>query len=301
MNVLSLFNGVSFGMMALEKSGVKVEKYYSSEIDPYANKASSLLYPDIIQLGDVTKWVGWCIDFSDIDLLLAGFPCQAWSVGGKQQGDNDPRGALVHDLLAIWRHIDNKRLVEGKPPVKFLFENVKMKRDFLEYINTMFKVEPHLINSADVSAQNRQRYYWTNIEVNRPLEVKDIKLSDILEEGWYATRDKSYCLDANYYKGTNFRRYFFCGSRQLALKEGYTPPENMTKDNANDIMRDAKGLWRKLTPKECMLLQTVPPHCMETLLESDISDSQLYKMMGNGWTTDVIYHFLRNLKPIGDN
>ncbi|MAF36322.1 hypothetical protein CL622_04355, partial [archaeon] len=138
MNVLSLFNGMSCGMMALERLNIKVGKYYSSEIDKYANKASETLYPEIIQLGDATKWQDWSIDLGSIDLLMAGFPCQAWSMAGKQKGDNDPRGALVHDLINIWNAINHERGNQGKDPVKFLFENVKMKKEFLDYINNLF-------------------------------------------------------------------------------------------------------------------------------------------------------------------
>ena len=137
MNVLSLFNGMSFGMMALEKLSIPVTNYYSSEIDKYANQATKALFPDVVQLGDVTKWHDWDVDFSGIDLLLAGFPCQAWSVAGKQKGDDDPRGALVHDLINIWQAINELRKRDNKPPVKFMFENVKMKKEFLEYINDL--------------------------------------------------------------------------------------------------------------------------------------------------------------------
>jgi len=151
MNVLSLFNGMGFGAMALETLGVKVDNYYSSEIDKYANQAANALFPDTIQIGDVTKWREWNIDLGDIDLLIAGFPCQAWSMAGKQEGDDDPRGALVHDLIDIWKSINRSREAYGKLPVKFMFENVKMKRNFLDYINNLFDVEPICINSALVS------------------------------------------------------------------------------------------------------------------------------------------------------
>lgn len=127
-NVLSLFNGMSFGMMALQSLNIKVDNYYSSEIDKYANQATQALFPDVIQLGDVTKWDDWDIDLGSIDLLLAGFPCQAWSIAGKQKGDNDPRGALVHDLIDIWTEVNAARRFMGKEPVKFMFENVKNEK-----------------------------------------------------------------------------------------------------------------------------------------------------------------------------
>jgi len=206
MNVLSLFNGMSFGKMALNTLGVTVDKYYSSEIDKYANQATQAMFPDTIQLGDITKWNDWDVDLGDIDLLLAGFPCQAWSMAGKQKGDDDPRGALVHDLIAIWQEINITRELQGVGPVKFMFENVKMKKEFLDYINDLFGVEPICINSALVSAQNRKRYYWANIgEVKQP-EDKNIMPCDVIEYG-VVDRDKSYCIDANYWKGTNIEQY----------------------------------------------------------------------------------------------
>lgn len=197
MNVLSLFDGLSCGMIALERAGIKVDNYYASEIDKYSEKVSAFNYPDIIRLGDVTKWRDWGIDFSKIDLLLAGFPCQAWSLAGKQGGDNDPRGALVYDLIDIWNEIKSKN-----PNMKFLFENVKMKKEFIDYINNLFGVTPVLINSALVSAQNRERLYWTNIpgegvcsllddipKITQPKD-KGIVLRDILEDFADTDREK---------------------------------------------------------------------------------------------------------------
>ena len=183
----------------------------------------------------MTKWREWDLDLGDIDLLLAGFPCQAWSMAGKQAGDDDPRGALVHDLIAIWQEINKQRLAKGKEPVKFMFENVKMKKQFLDYINNMFGVEPICINSALVSAQNRVRYYWNNAGCSdQPIDT-GIKLIDILEEdidpkfyhsekamqymarcvkggrnhwdfGHHSTDtdDKPACLTANHHKGVPY-------------------------------------------------------------------------------------------------
>lgn len=175
-NVLSLFDGISCGRIALDRANINVGKYYASEIDKYATQISEHNYPDIIRLGDVTKWKEWDIDFSRIDLLIAGFPCQAWSVAGRQKGDTDPRGALVHDLIAIWNECK-----KHNPDIKFLFENVKMKKEFIEYINGLFGVEPIEINSALVSAQNRRRLYWTNIEGIEQPEDKGILLKYIIE------------------------------------------------------------------------------------------------------------------------
>ena len=156
MDVLSLFNGMSCGRIALEENGEKVNKYYSSEIDKYANKMAQHLYPDTIQLGDILNWKEWDIDWSSVDLLLAGFPCQAWSNAGLKKGTDDPRGALVHTLMNIKAHVQ-----EHNAEVEFMFENVRMKKEHLRYVSELFGVEPICINSNLVSAQNRVRYYWT--------------------------------------------------------------------------------------------------------------------------------------------
>ena len=180
-NVLSLFNGISGLHLALDKAGIQVENVYYSEIDKFANKVTEHHYPNDIALGDVTKWKEWDIDWSSIDLVSAGFPCQAWSVAGKQLGDKDERGMLFWTTLEIIAHV-----LKHNPKAKFLMENVKMKKDFEQYITHHTKqalghVEKTLINSALVSAQNRQRYYWTNFEVTQP-EDKGVLLKDIIED-----------------------------------------------------------------------------------------------------------------------
>ena len=180
MNVLSLFNGISALHLALDRAGIDINTCYYAEIDKYANKITEHHYPDDVALGDVTKWREWEVDWSSIDLVGAGFPCQAWSVAGKQLGDKDDRGMLFWTTLEIITHV-----LKHNPRAKFLMENVKMKKDFEQYIThhteqALGHVEKTLINSALVSAQNRQRYYWTNFEVTQP-EDKGILLKDIIE------------------------------------------------------------------------------------------------------------------------
>ena len=181
MNVLSLFDGISAGRLALQRTGINVSTYYRAEIDKYANQVALHHYPNDVQLGDVTKWREWDIDWASIDLIGAGFPCQAWSVAGKQLGDKDERGMLFWTTLEIITHV-----LKHNPKAKFLMENVKMKKDFEQYIThhteqALGRVEKTLINSALVSAQNRQRYYWTNFEVTQP-EDRGILLKDIIED-----------------------------------------------------------------------------------------------------------------------
>ena len=215
MNILSLFNGISGLHLACDKAGIKVDNCYYSEIDEYANQVTEKQYPNDVPLGDVTKWREWNIDWSSIDLVGAGFPCQAWSVAGQQQGDKDERGMLFWTTLEIIAHV-----LKHNPKAKFLMENVKMKKDFEEYIThhttqALGYVEKTLINSALVSAQNRNRYYWTNFEVTQPND-KGVLLKDIIEYG-NVDRDKSYCIDANYHKGGNLEQYFNKSRRQLVF------------------------------------------------------------------------------------
>lgn len=210
MNVVALFDGISCGQIALNRLGIKYTNYFSSEIDQYAMQIAQKNYPKTIQLGDITNWPSWKLP--KIDLLLAGFPCQSWSVAGNRKGDKDPRGKLVHVLLEVWEH-----LRQSNPNLKFLFENVKMKREFLTYINNLFGVNHVLIDSALVSAQSRNRVYWTNIPtkytdlvgniiVPSPVN-KDIQLKDILEPHAINTYPK-YFKNKNCTIRGNLKHYF---------------------------------------------------------------------------------------------
>jgi len=184
LKVLSLFDGMSCGQLALQKLGIEVDTYYASEIDKFAIQVTQANFPNTIQVGDVCELK--VKDFKDISLILAGSPCQGFSFAGKQLAFNDPRSALFFEFV---------RLLKGIKPKYFLLENVKMKQQFQDVITEqvsacypdlpgdMFgsKIEPILINSALLSAQNRQRLYWTNIpNVEQPVD-KGIVLKDILE------------------------------------------------------------------------------------------------------------------------
>ncbi len=243
MKVLSIFNGISGCHLALDKAGIQVDQVYYSEIDKYANQVTQHHYPNDIALGDVTKWQEWDIDWADIGLVGAGFPCQAWSVAGKRLGDKDERGMLFWTTLEIIAHV-----LKHNPSAKFLMENVKMKKDFEEYIThhtteALGYVEKTLINSALVSAQNRQRYYWTNFEVTQP-EDKGILLKDIIEND-FVDRDKSYCIDANYHKGGNLDQYFNKSRRQLVFGATYNRKDGLGKELDKSLTICA-GDWRGL-------------------------------------------------------
>ena len=170
MNVLSLFDGMSCGRIALDRLGIEVDNYYASEIDKYAIKVSAANYPDIIQVGDVTQ-----LDTSTlpkIDLIMGGSPCQGFSVAGKGLAFDDPRSALFFEFI---------RCVTELKPKYFLLENVNMKKEWLAVITEYMGVEGIKINSALVSAQNRNRWYWTNIPGIEQPEQRGIVLRDILE------------------------------------------------------------------------------------------------------------------------
>ena len=170
MNVLSLFDGMSCGQIALDQLGIKVDNYFASEIDKYAIQIAKKNYPNTIHLGDVTKIKGE--DLPKIDLLIGGSPCQGFSFAGKQLNFNDPRSALFFEFV---------RLLKETKPKYFLLENVRMKKEYQDIISEHLGVEPIMINSALVSAQNRVRLYWTNISSKSTLKDKNILLKDILD------------------------------------------------------------------------------------------------------------------------
>ncbi len=425
LKVLSLFDGMSCGQLALQRLGIEVDTYYASEIDKYAIQVTQANFPETIQVGDVSQLKAE--DYQEVDLILAGSPCQGFSFAGKQLAFDDPRSALFFEFI---------RLLKEIKPKYFLLENVKMKQQFQDVITEQVsacypdfeggdlfgsQIKPILINSALLSAQNRQRLYWTNIPNIEQPEDKGIVLRDILEDNFDSERDKSYCIDANYYKGASVEQYKKKSRRQLvskpkqvgiaadikghdilkrvyspdgksptlnsmgggnrepkvvsgawrgrykedgtteqklelnqsgksnslttvqkdsvvvkdvveeerivvdkekrqlliaeATKKGYTViedgdcfdinfPNSKTRRGRNmkykcnalttasqNFMRFENLSWRKLTPLECERLQTVPDN-----YTNHVSNTQRYKMLGNGWTVDVIAHILNNMK-----
>ena len=388
-NTLSLFNGMSCGKMALDLLNIK-GKYYYSEIDKHANNLTEFLYPDAISLGDVTKWRDWDIDWSSIDLFVGGSPCQGFSFAGKQLNFKDERSKLFFEFVDILNHIK-----KHNPDVLFLLENVNMAKEHRAVITQYMGVNPIRINSNLVSAQNRDRIYWTNIymepvglfgdlecAIPQP-EDKGIFLKDILEgdvpdkyflsektinkikrynngERCFTTADKAICLAAGYYKQGRDNQYIVASHGRNEELSVLTPrrtlygkqirkeyesgkvkeqrkniqqlePRHDGKTNAlTSVQKDNlvfgadyrtdEGLRirengksgtlaararndesfgqlavsntyiRRLTPKECLRLQNVPEELINKIMLSGISDTQLYKMAGNGWTVDVIKH-----------
>lgn len=293
MKVLSLFDGMSCGQIALNRVGIAPEKYYAAEIDKYAIKVTQANYPDTVHLGSVEDWREWDIDWASIDLLIGGSPCQGFSFAGKQLAFDDPRSKLFFVYVDILNHIKSVN-----PNVKFMLENVKMKKEYLAIITKLLGVEPVFINSALVSAQNRQRYYWCNWNVEQPGD-KGIALADILESD-HVDREKSHCLDANYFKGGNLKSYFEKNRRQIVFKNPTSGRKVNLREKSKCIRSSGRGSYdrhewdsisdchyRKLSPIECERLQTVPDN-----YTNHVSNTQRYKMLGNGWTVDVIAHIL---------
>ena len=319
MNVLSLFDGMSCGRIALDRAGIKVDNYFASEIDKYAISVSKHNYPDIKHIGDVTQVKA--SDLPRIDLIIGGSPCQGFSFAGKQLNFDDHRSVFFFEYVRILKEIR-----KYNPNVLFLLENVKMKKEYQDVISEQMGVEPVKINSALVSAQNRERLYWSNIPVS-PLNDKGILLKHIVEDG-NVGRDKSVCLTAHDGKGTTLDTYFGIRKgvkRQIVFLDNHNSDKGLKcigalkskqwKDDGKNLQRNFsqgeriysiegksptltangggtagssalvfyKNNWRKLTPLECERLQTVPDNYTAT-----VSNSQRYKMLGNGWTVDVI-------------
>jgi DNA-cytosine methyltransferase len=313
MIILSLFDGMSCGQIALNKAGIKYNTYYAAEIDKHAIKVTQANYPETVQLGDVTKWKEWDIDWSIVGLLLAGSPCQGFSFAGKQLAFDDPRSALFFVFVEIWQHIK-----KHNPNANYLLENVKMKQEHELIISRYMGVHPIQINSALLTAQNRVRLYWTNI-LNEPYGLfgdmtciipqpkdKGVLLKDVLEkdvnEKYYLKNDKiidfvtdKWRLDKKYTQingdkaiTQQARQYSsWCGDYVIEASRGRNPENPKSRQEGLPTEQH----FRRLTPVECERLQSVPNN-----YTAYVSDSQRYKMLGNGWTVDVIVHILNYMK-----
>ncbi len=295
MNVLSLFGGTETGLVALKELGFKIDNYYSSEVDKYAMQIAKKNHPEIKHLGDIKNYESW--DLPKIDMVLAGPPCQGFSIAGKGLNFKDERSQLFFTAIEIlWKY----------KPKYFLFENVaSMKKEIRKEIDELMEVDSVMINSALVSAQNRKRLYWCNWGVEQP-EDKGILLKDVIDGSgylknhgeWKEKSDKALRIDANYHKGVDNH-----GQRTMVFADkSQTIPATIYKENTKSMVkRNKKGLlvgvdnenFRKLTPTECERLQTLDDGYTE-----GVSNTQRYKMIGNGWTVDVIKHILEQLKEL---
>ena len=289
MIVLSLFDGMSCGQIALNQLGIKVDEYYASEIDKWAIQVTQKNYPDTIQLGDITKWREWDIDWASINLVYGGSPCQGFSFAGKQLAFDDTRSKLFFEFVDIVNHIKSLN-----PDVKFLLENVRMKKEYLDVISEYMGVQPVMINSALVSAQNRVRFYWTNIgEIEQP-EDKGILLKDIIENG-EVDREKSLhqmVIVDSLYNNRPPRVYKEKSPTIRSGRSGLIVTGGAIRGRYNEYgIVEPTLTWRKLTPLECERLQTVPDGYTD-----NVSNTQRYRMLGNGWTVEVIKHIFSKLE-----
>jgi DNA (cytosine-5)-methyltransferase 3A len=283
MNILSLFDGISCGQVALERAGIKVDNYYASEIDKYAIQVTMKNYPNTIQVGDVTK-----VDFSqlkDIDLLIGGSSCQGFSCAGKGLNFNDERSKLFFEFV---------RALETIKPKYFLLENVaSMQHECRDIITKYMGVEPILINSNCFSAQDRPRYYWTNIPFDKNILECNLCLNDILEKEvdekyFYSypliniNMDKQVCATMQYKNNEMHKRIFNPKFKCHTL----------TTCGGGNTQKKVyiNGKARKLTPLEYERLQTLPDGYTDC-----VANSHRYNICGNGWTVDVIAHIFKGL------
>lgn len=267
MNVLSLFDGMSCGQIALNRAGIKYDNYYASEIDKFAIQVTQKNYPNTIQMGSVTEILGK--NLPKIDLLIGGSPCQGFSFSGKLLNFDDPRSKLFFEYA---------RILDEVKPKYFLLENVLMKKESEDIISSILEVKPIKINSNLVSAQNRVRLYWTNIPVEGFPKDKNIKLCNILENLPFSNTPHVPVYNSN--------------KSILYTKEKFKTLVASGGDKERGIgICDDNGFWRKLTTNECEKLQTVPLDYTK-----GVSNTQRYKMLGNGWTVDVVAHILSFIK-----
>ena len=304
-NVLSLFDGISCGQVALNRAGIKVNNYFASEIDKHAIKVTQSNYPNTKQIGDVTKVKG--ADFPQIDLLIGGSPCQGFSFSGKQLNFDDPRSKLFFEFV---------RLIEEVKPKYWLLENVVMKQEYQDVISQHLGVEPVKLNSALTSAQNRVRLYWANFDITEPTD-QGIKLEDILED--------TEMIGPSAIRGRRLNKATILGRRsdERGKRQDYDKNVPITqclevrasnRDKSNCLTTVAKDTvlttmevgrhpdafnlklpFRNYTKIErCRLMNLPDNYCDE------ISDNQTVKATGNGWEVGMITHIFNQMAAQAD-
>lgn len=326
-NVLSLFDGISCARIAIEKSGMDVDKYYISEVDKYAKMVSQHHYPDSINLGDVEKWREWDIDFSSIDVLIGGSPCTQLSRVGNGDGLQGKDSRLFFAFVDIWNYIKSKNR-----SAIVLLENVKMKKEWVDEMSHHMELQPVLINSSLVSAQNRERFYWTNIEVKQPKDrnifLRDIVFPDVypvvlhnlyggykekhprvfedksptirtskggghipsfVKSDWIHSQKALSYMDRQIKDGRN--HWDFLHHSDVRNPKSSAIVANLFKGVPYNVLKDWDCI-RKFHPQECERLQTIPDGWTSI---PGVSNTQRYKMIGNAFTVDVISHILEGL------
>lgn len=297
MNVLGAFDGKSCGQVALERLkiifGGKTNTYFSSEIDKYAISVAQYNYPNTIQLGCITKISG--NKLPKIDLLIGGSPCQGFSLAGKQLNFKDPRSALFFEFV---------RLLKKTSPKHFMLENVRMKQEYQDIISDYLEVEPIEINSSLVSAQNRVRLYWVGkindygtydtLQISQPHDKNigwgSIREHDVSDNFYYSEKGLAWIERHSKRKNKKLRIWKDDEKCQMIEASHF---KNYSAQRFFGI-EDTKGL-RYITPLECERAQTVPDNYTAN---PNISNTQRYKMLGNGWTIDVIAHIFKEMNFI---
>jgi len=302
MNVLSLFDGMSCGQIALNRAKIKYDNYFASEIDKYAIQVTMKNYSNTIQLGDVTKIKS--LNLPKIDLLIGGSPCQSFSFCGKRLGmttsDNIEITSLEQYLLLknqqfifngqsylFWEYV---RLLKELKPKYFLLENVMMKDYWKNIITDTLQVNPVMINSNLVSAQERKRLYWTNIDQLSQPNDKGLYLKDIMEH----KVDKKYNITERFYKKVKGTLSYEKSRNNIRTPEQksktLTTSGHGISNSGSTNIKLSDDYLRIPTPIECERLQTVPDNYTD-----NVSNRQRYRMLGNGWTVDVITHIFKKL------
>ena len=291
MNVLSLFDGISCGHVALERAGIKVDNYFASEIDKYAIKVAMKNYPNTIQLGNVITVDGFSLP--KIDLLIGGSPCQ--DLSSYKYDRNDVKGLEGSKSSLFYHYV---RLLKEVKPTYFLLENVASMQDkWKDIISEELGVQPIMINSSLVCAAERRRYYWSNIpNITQPIDLK-IFLKDIVVDATEVP--KKYWYDKEFvYNGDDKKvqcTLDIKGHRQVREVYNLNGKCNtlLCDGNGGNLQKKVyqNGKCRKLMPIEYERLQTLPDNYTDC-----ISDSRRYTAIGNGWTIDVITHIFKGLK-----
>ena len=283
-NVLSLFDGISCGHIALDKAGIPINKYYASEIDKYAIKVTNKNYPETINLGDVTTVSGELFT-EKIDLLIGGSPCQGFSQAGKMKNFDDPRSKL------FWEYV---RILQEVKPKYFLLENVVMKQEWQDIISEALGVKPIMIDSSLTSAATRKRLYWTNIPGVGQLEDLGLTFGDIRErdvqEGSIYYTDKGLDWIRRHEKRTGKTLRIIGDSDKMQMLEA-----SMYKKYSSQRffgIEDTHGL-RYITVTECERCMNVPDGYTDCC-----SNTQRYKQLGNGWEVNTITYIFRILKNV---
>ena len=300
-NVLSCFDGMSCGRIALERAGIEVDNYFSSEIKPYAIKVADKNYPQdrINRLGDITKIDGCSL--SKIELLIGGSPCQDFSGANKERlGTYGVKSGLFFEYV---------RLLQETNPKYFLLENVRMKKEHQDFVSSIIGCEPIIINSELVAPHLRHRLYWTNIPFIEMPKDKGLKLNDILING-YSDRDKARTLlesdsrplstpikMAHRYFNTGFTTLIFKDKKHYeAIKEHFGIYfKGKSAKEIDELSKDMdlsfyKGL-RYMTNREREACQTIPQGYTDSLTQNEAAC-----ILGDGWTVDVIAHIFKGLK-----